>query len=697
MRKKWTVFSVFLLTFLFGVGTWFFADGVREQIWSSSIRTITENTHQGANALNLQLVSDFEVLEKIWENIGETYNSNDLLSWYKETDPSIMLYFTEDLKLQDKNNDEAVKDFLSKTTMEFGMIDSHINSMSGEKVFNIFVRGALADGMEAYLVKEYHTKEIADQFTLSFYNNAGFSYLVNRNGEIMVRYAHKNSNKTNNTLFEMISGQGNDEIIIEKFKKSIYNLRTGWAKFNYEDDKFLFCYEPLWGDSDWLLVSIVPESVITGQTAQLLRWTLLFVGLVAVIILIIVAIFYVNKMRENELHTKELEEALEIADQANQAKGRFLMDMSHDVRTPLNAILGMVEVAKKNPDKEKIDDCLKKIEVSGLELLSLVSNVLDMSQIEQGKLILKEETISLSKLFEDTVELIRHRAQDLGLILKYTPAKLEHNWVTGDPLRIRQIMLNIISNAVKYTPSGGTVTLNLTEVKGSEEGTGCYRFYCKDTGIGINPEFQKRMFLPFERERNTTASKISGIGAGLTITKNLLDLMTGTIHVESQPDQGALFTIEFHFKIEEDPRQEEALDMDSDCVLQSSYDQKRVLLVEDNEINMEIMEELLSMTGVQIEKAVDGQEAVQLVQSKPSGYYNLIFMDIQMPVMDGYEATRQIRGMDRQDAGKIPIFALSANALAQDVENSKNAGMNGHIAKPIDMGPIENVMRQYLS
>ena len=170
--------------------------------------------------------------------------------------------------------------------------------------------------------------------------------------------------------------------------------------------------------------------------------------------------------------------------------------------------------------------------------------------------------------------------------------------------------------------------------------------------------------------------------------------MTGTIHVESQPDQGALFTIEFHFKIEEDPRQEEALDMDSDCVLQSSYDQKRVLLVEDNEINMEIMEELLSMTGVQIEKAVDGQEAVQLVQSKPSGYYNLIFMDIQMPVMDGYEATRQIRKMNRSDTEKLPIFAVSANALAEDVKNALDSGMNGHIPKPVDFDSIGKVLKQ---
>ena len=285
--------------------------------------------------------------------------------------------------------------------------------------------------------------------------------------------------------------------------------------------------------------------------------------------------------------------------------------------------------------------------------------------------------------------------------MEAAPVHLENEMVSADALRIRQIFINIINNAIKYTQTGGHVYLELSQISGIENGHAVYCFSCTDTGIGIEKDFLEKIFQSFVRQQNTTVSGIAGIGVGLAITKGLLDLMGGSITIDSEPGKGSVFTVSLPLKICESAQQDVAAESEAAQGVQSEeeddYADKRILIVEDVELNMEIAEAMLSTTGVQIEKAYNGQEAVQMVREKPCGYYDLIFMDIQMPVMDGYEATRQIRGMDRQDAGKIPIFALSANALAQDVENSKNAGMNGHIAKPIDMGLIENVMRQYLS
>ena len=377
------------------------------------------------------------------------------------------------------------------------------------------------------------------------------------------------------------------------------------------------------------------------------------------------------------------------------------MDISHDFRTPLNAIIGMTAVARKNlSDQHKIEDCLSKISVSSTHLLSMVNDVLDMSQIDQGKIILKEEAVRLVPLYEETVNLIRAKALDHGQTLEMIPVFLKNGTVTGDPHRIRQILLNIIDNAIQYTPAGGHITLELTQLPDREDGLGVYCFRCADTGIGIEPEFLERLFLPFERARNTTNSKIAGTGLGLTITKSLLDLMDGSVSVESEPGKGTVFTITFYFHYEEtqpDTQEAHTAALSEDGTPQETdYARKRVLIVEDTEINMEIMMELLDMAGVQVETACNGREAVQMVAEHPEGYYDLVFMDIQMPVMDGYEATRHIRRMDRNDAHTIPILAVSANTLASDVKNAIDAGMNDHIPKPVDYESVEKALRQYL-
>ncbi|MCI9162240.1 MAG: response regulator [Lachnospiraceae bacterium] len=708
MKRAGTFFAaVAVLILALGMAAWQFVDQVSSQLWMNSIRTITESTHQGANALNIQLEGDFDALDVMWENIVQARPSELklVLTLYQVVEPDVVLYFRDKGSVRENvKPDQAVSDFLKDTALERGLLDSHISSVTGEDVFDIFVKVFFEDGTEAYLVKEYRTREIAQQFTLSFYDNKGFSYLVNRDGGIMVRPAHKNSNQAIRNLFDTISDTENDPDRIAKFQKAVQGLDSGWEKFIYEKEGMVFCYEPLRADSEWLLVSIVPENEITAQTNNILKRTMVFSGLVAGTILVMAAVFYGIKMHESRKYTGQLQRALEEADKANRAKGQFLMDMSHDIRTPLNAIIGLTSIARENTgDLARIEDCLEKIRISGIHLLSLVSDVMDMSQIEQGANILKEESFSISRIFSEATGFMGHKAQEAGLTMEIAPVRLEKEYVVGDPLRVRQILLNIIDNAIKYTPSGGKVFLELTQAGEDGEGKGIYRFRCRDTGIGMEPEFLERVFLPFERARNTTFSKIAGTGVGLAITKSLLDLLGGSISVESEPGKGSYFTVEFCLKlqkeasppVEEREGDEVAVPEEAGEEEVLDYTSRRVLLVEDNELNMEIAVELIGITGVQVETACDGQEAVQMFGEHPCGYYDLIFMDIQMPIMDGYEATRQIRGMDREDAGKVPIVALSANALAEDVKNSLQAGMNSHVAKPVELDSIEKVLAQY--
>ena len=687
MKKNWLLL-LGLLVVVLSVGVYGFVTGVSNQLWQASMRTIIESTHQGANALNVQFERDFEDLEQIWRQLAqaEPEAREEMLRYYQAVDPDLRFYQAK----RQQGGDKKATGYLSALREEqlAGLVPSHINSLTGENVFNMFVQGRLADGNLAYLVKEYRTREIANQFTLSFYDQTGFSYLVDQRGNIMVRSEHRNSNKTVYNLFDMVAGPENDPQVLAQFEQSVQQLKTGWARFSYNGTGLVFCYEPLQLDAGWLLVSVVPERMISAQTNSILQKTLIFSGLLLALMLLIVAVFYAIKMHENTLHTNELQQALNEADRANKAKGRFLMDMSHDIRTPLNAIIGMTAVARQNVNNpDKMQDCLRKIEISGLQLISMVSDVLDMSQIEQGTLVLRQEPCNLDKLFAETLELMQPKAQEAGLQLEAEPLQLANPQGVGDALRIRQVLLNIIDNAVKYTPAGGRVHLTLTQPEPPQDDHVIYHFCCQDTGIGMDEDFQQRMFMPFERARNTTDSKIAGTGVGLPISKSLLEVMGGHIEVDSQPGCGTTIQLAFPLLLAQD----EAAPAEM-----ATYADKRVLLVEDNELNMEIMEELLGLFEVQIAKAEDGQQAVDLVQANPGGYFDLVLMDIQMPVLDGYQATQQIRALPHADAQTLPIYAVSANALAEDVQNSLASGMNGHIAKPVDLDELEKVLRKCL-
>ena len=348
----------------------------------------------------------------------------------------------------------------------------------------------------------------------------------------------------------------------------------------------------------------------------------------------------------------------------------------------MNAIMGMTTLALSNLDNtEKVKDYLHKISVSSQHLLSLINDILDMSQIEQSKIHLSCQTVLIDELLNHISSIMTSQAENAGLQFKIETGRFEHSRFSGDSLRIKQILINLLSNAFKFTMEGGTVLFRAEEIPARKKNHGRYLFTIQDSGIGMSEEFMSHLFEPFIR--SNTVSRVQGTGLGLSITKGLVDLMGGEIRVRSRLQEGTTFEIELEFEIVEAIKTEGS-EEDSDTAAEdlSGY---HFLLVEDNEINSEILGELLQMRGATFVVKTDGLQAVEEFKRAKPGTYDAIFMDIQMPVMNGYEATRSIRRLDHPDAKSIIILAMTANAFTEDVQASIEVGMNGHIAKPVDM------------
>lgn len=394
---------------------------------------------------------------------------------------------------------------------------------------------------------------------------------------------------------------------------------------------------------------------------------------------------------------KELEHALADAEAANEAKSNFLSAMSHDIRTPMNAIMGMTTLAFAHmDDRGRLEDCLQKISVSSRHLLSLVNDVLDMSRIEQSRISLNHIRLLLPEIVDQLSAILVPQAREQGVQLSVCVRRISHTAFYGDSLRMNQILINLLGNAVKFTPAGGRVDFQVEEIAPENRPENIrYRFTVNDTGIGMSEEFLKHIFEPFTREQE--AERIEGTGLGLSIAKRLVDLMGGTISVESRIGQGSKFTVELEFE-EAEPVLTGYTDKGEifDPKMADILTGHRFLVAEDNEINAEILCELLHMEGAFSDIRENGALAVEAFSSAEPGTYDVILMDIQMPGMNGYEATRAIRSLDRADAGEIPIIAMTANAFAEDVQTALDAGMNAHVAKPIDMNLLRAALCKVL-
>ena len=414
--------------------------------------------------------------------------------------------------------------------------------------------------------------------------------------------------------------------------------------------------------------------------------------------LMVATLFYLysSKKYQQEQYAIQLEKSAEQARNANEAKTRFLFNMSHDIRTPMNAIIGFSDLLEKNlDDRVKAKGYLKKIQSSSNLLLTIINQVLEMARIESGKAVLTLEPCNLSALFHSVNLVFEEDVKKKGIHF-YVKTNVEHKYAYCDQTKLQEIYLNIVSNAIKYTPQDHAITINIQEVPSMQENLARYIFICEDTGYGMSEDFVPHIFEEFSREHTTTENKIIGTGLGLSIVKSMIDLMGGTIQVESHEGKGTKFTVDVSLEIASSEDVNETEDVSNEINI-NERNHKRILLAEDDDLNAEIACEILKSEGYLVEHASHGQQCVEMLQEAEDGYYDLILMDIQMPFMDGYEACKEIRKMKDTQKANIPIIAMTANAFEEDKQMAIKAGMNDHVPKPMDMRVLSPVLQKFLS
>lgn len=645
------------------------------------------------------------------------------------------------------------------------------------------------------------------------------TYLTNPNDAVLLRSAYTALYAAQEELLSLCSEPDTSDEEVEAFIEK--NLT------------------PNLDEIDRLIIAIIngTQSKLASfdQTAHQTRVTTIVFSSVLILSVFAALSIYLSILRHKREQEKRisdaLRDALKSAENANAAKSQFLSSMSHDIRTPMNAVIGMTAIASMHLNEpEKVKDCLTKISASSKHLLGLINDVLDMSKIESGKIALNEENIILPELVHSFITIVQPQAEAAHLDMDIRVGNLEHELVIGDTLRINQLLLNIMSNAIKFTPSGGKISLWIKELPPQYSGHGTYQFVISDTGIGMSKEFLEKIYQPFERVQTSTNSKIEGTGLGMAITKSIVDMMNGQISVRSEPGKGTTFKVTLHLKLQEGAdetydfsalRELRALVVDDDrdvcedtsrllseigmesewvlsgaeavdktvaahenhkdyhsviidwkmpemdglettrrirsavgdetpIIVLTAYDWTdiekeakeagvnaflskplfkshlyhvmhnvvlgqtdppplqvelpshayvgRVLIVEDNAMNMEIAQEFVQRSGGTTDAAQDGREALRKIKNTPNGYYQLVLMDVQMPNMDGYESTRQIRQLEQQQGRKhTPIVAMSANAFVEDIDKAYAAGVDGYVTKPVGIEEISGVMSKYLT
>ena len=579
---------------------------------------------------------------------------------------------------------------------------------NGEKETSILYFG-IAQDME----------QLNPYFNCDAYNGNNSVYVLDDNG-----FKLFNSNQT-----ELIKGHNVFSVLqnmkylhnssFKKTKAALEEKGCSYSNAVLDGTEYFYGLKRM-ENAEWTLIFLVPAKYVATNTLKLVNFVMIFIIIFTVIVAVcvILGIFFVmhrnqkeaiHVERENnvkleavntELRLAKLaaEEAFQVAEEANKSKSSFLANMSHDIRTPMNAIIGMTSLIRYDAgDKGKVIEYADKIDTSSQHLLGIINDVLDMSKIEAGKTVFKYSDFSIAEFIQELDTIFHSQIYEKKQTFTITKENIQHEWVNGDRVHLMQIFSNLLSNAIKYTQEGGEIQLLAEECESNSSVYAKYRFLVSDNGMGMAADFKDMIFDTFTREENSMTNKIQGTGLGMAITKNLVDSMGGTIDVESEPGQGSSFEVLIDLKIAEErsvsPVSQTETDEQDGDILQGM----RFLCAEDNAINAEILTELLKIEGAECTICENGEEILKTFEQSVPGDYDMILMDVQMPVMNGYEATQAIRRSFHELAKTIPIIAMTANAFSEDIQHSLAVGMNAHISKPVEMTVLEKTIRNIKS
>ena len=573
----------------------------------------------------------------------------------------------------------------------------------------------------------YDHSKLDSMLKLKGYDGKAYLFMLDDDGNITYTNLSGDKYQRNYSLLKHLKGeQAITEEEADLFKKKFDNRESGVALLGKQNPYYLG-YCPI-ESNNTILVCIVAKGVVDNVLMDYQKTVLCTTILMAGFILLLFAgLFYsISRLsladqkaeyekRNNELHLqtmKEMEvvnqklkkaknaatEALQTAENANKAKTDFLSNMSHDIRTPMNAIIGITSLIRHDAgNKAKVIEYADKIDISSQHLLGIINDVLDMSKIEAGKTVFKYSDFSILDFVQELDTMFHSQIYEKKQTLTIIKENIQHEWVNGDQVHLMQIFSNLLSNAIKYTQEGGKIQLLVEECETNSSVYAKYRFLVSDNGLGISADFKEIIFDPFTRAENSVTNKIQGTGLGMAITRNLVEAMGGTIDVESELGQGSCFEVLMDLKIAEDRTVALAVQEETDEQDGNILQGMRFLCAEDNEINAEILTELLKIEGAECTICENGEEILKAFEQSAPGDYDMILMDVQMPVMNGYEATKAIRKSSHELAKTIPIIAMTANAFSEDIQHSLAAGMNAHVSKPVEMKVLEKTIRSIKS
>ena len=622
-----------------------------------------------------QLSRDFlkENLQTLWVDGILVLDKNGKIDCEYSTDESLTEEITEYLQK------DIIMDF---TEYEERSYSERINKEDGSRIDIAACARKDAPGIVA--IYYYTSPEFIRNYTLTVQNLLS-GYSTRKDGTIIV--ADKGTVIASNN--ESLLGQDtSDNEVVQAMK-------------NHTDSQHIFhlknegvgCYGIMLKQRDYYIYAYLTDTEVFHNLP-------LCVTGVIFLYFLIFGLFLFWRYKANQAHQKqELEKeekytaelliAAKRAEAANRAKTEFLQRMSHDIRTPINGICGMVDMAGHYAgDVEKQSEYREKVKSASHLLLEMLNDILDMSKLESGEVVLEEIPLNLSNIFEEVLAVIEQMAAERNIRIMWEEKEITHWNLIGSPSHVKRILMNILSNAVKYNKDNGNIYVSCREIASEQPEMTTIEFVCRDTGIGMTEAFQKQIFEPFAQADTGSRTKYAGTGLGMPIAKKLVEIMGGTISFESKEGTGTMFMIRIPFKI--DPNEDEHK-VQKD-IPDKSIKGLHILLAEDNELNMEIAEFMLQNEGAEVTRAWNGQEAVEIFEKSKSGKFDVILMDIMMPVMNGYEATKRIRSMDREDAKVIPIIAMTANAFAEDRLKAKDAGMDEHISKPVDVKRLVKVI-----